>query len=248
MSLVLLEHLFLWTFFLRWLSSPSKPQLSKPQLIQAMNSGGCNNFLKPLTTFTPSKPQLSKPQLIQTMSSGGCNNFLKPLTTSTPHPNHNYPSHNWSKPWVLEDLIISSNPDNFPSFIQTTIIQHMQPSCSGKFHRPEREQPWDRGHREGRPLGLGFPCDLFILCRHQISNLVVNTNPNKVRWERTALPPPLRRSQTGPMEQDWASSLISMTTISGLFSLVPMEEMGPKYARKKDGAWIGLSVVDSVNS
>ena len=33
---------------------------------------------------------------------------------------------------------------------------------------------------------------------------------------------------------------ISMTTISGLFSPVPMEEMGPKYARKKDGAWIGL--------
>ena len=26
---------------------------------------------------------------------------------------------------------------------------------------------------------------------------------------------------------------ISMTTISGLFSPVPMEEMGPKYARKK---------------
>ena len=33
-----------------------------------------------------------------------------------------------------------------------------------------------------------------------------------------------------------------MTTISGLFSLLPIEEMGPKYARKKDGAWTGLSV------
>ena len=54
---------------------------------------------------------------------------------------------------------------------------------------------------------------------------------------------PSKRSQTGPMEQDWASSLISMTTISGLFSPVPMEEMGPKYERKKDGAWIGLVIV-----
>ena len=72
-----------------------------------------------------SKPHISKPQLIQTMSSVGCNNFLKPLTNFIPHPNHNYPSHNWSKPWVLEDVIISSNPDNFPSLIQTTFIQHM---------------------------------------------------------------------------------------------------------------------------
>ena len=33
-----------------------------------------------------------------------------------------------------------------------------------------------------------------------------------------------------------------VTMISGLFSLAPMEKMGPKYACKKDGAWIGLVI------
>ena len=49
------------------------------------------------------------------MSPGRCNKFLKPLTIFIPHP-----SHNWYKPWVLEDLINSSNPWRFSSPIQTT--------------------------------------------------------------------------------------------------------------------------------
>ena len=60
----------------------------------------------PLTIFTP----LSKPQLIQAMNSEGCNNFLTPRRILSRYPNHNDPSHNWSKPWILKDVIISSNP------------------------------------------------------------------------------------------------------------------------------------------
>ena len=36
-----------------------------------------------------------------------------PWRLSPLDPNHNDPSHNWSKPWILKDVIISSHPDNF---------------------------------------------------------------------------------------------------------------------------------------
>ena len=75
-------------------------------LIQTTTENSVPRSGHPLATFTPwSKPQWSKPQLIQTMNSEGCNNFLTPWQLSPL-----YPSHNWSKPWILKDVIISPNP------------------------------------------------------------------------------------------------------------------------------------------
>ena len=63
----------------------SKPQLSKPQLILIMSSGGCNRF--PNHDFHP---------LIQTITGNG-----EQYECWLDDNSHAYPSHNWPKPRVL---------------------------------------------------------------------------------------------------------------------------------------------------
>ena len=60
--------------------------------------------------WTGAAQQICLNNWTNSLNSGLCNNFLKPLMTLTRYPSLNYPSHNWSQPWILEDVIISSNP------------------------------------------------------------------------------------------------------------------------------------------
>ena len=68
---------------------------------------------------------------------------------------------------------------------------------------------------------------------------MVNTNPK----HRENSPASLENHRNRAHEPGLAQFMTMITTISGLFSPVPIEEMGPKYARKKDGAWIGLIMI-----
>ena len=124
------------------------------------------------------------------MNSGGCNTFLKPLMTFTPYPSHNYPNHNWSKPWIQKDVILSS--DDFHAVVQTTtqnpLTSASNPSARQKtifmlIQTPINQATIDQNHEFWRLYYSHYTkCADCLYALHEVCGLSI---PD---WYRTTIP------------------------------------------------------------